>query len=253
MAGLFHCRKGQHPTHLGGQVSLGKLSGSYILRSTYIYQKKNGLFLFFSKGFYKGAMPLGCYIPVYRPDVISILVGPHIVKLQPGALKHRPEISLHVAVNGFAYADLIVAKFLEELIHAAVKIDICAYFAGVIRFSIPAIVMSVVLCACGSKEQQPPLSEAEMVRILLEMYLSDEKISRASLPYDSVAQLSPLIRNRVLSRLGVSDSAYLQAMEYYMNHPDRLDKIYGVLIDSLSLREQRNSVVKPDYDTPAGF
>lgn len=115
------------------------------------------------------------------------------------------------------------------------------------------MVLFMALSGCRKKQSEQILSETEMVRLLLELYLSDEKISRASIPYDSVTKISPVIRQRVLQRIGVSESVYLKSMEYYLNNPEKLDRIFGILVDSLSLREQRTPVITPGYDTPAGF
>lgn len=128
------------------------------------------------------------------------------------------------------------------------------YFAGVFRLSLLALALVLSFTGCRKKKQDEQiLSESEMVRVLLELYISDEKISRASIPYDSVTKISPLIRERVLRRIGVPDSVYLKSMEYYMNQPEKLDRIFGMLVDSLSLREQRTPVFSPGHDTPAGF
>jgi hypothetical protein len=108
----------------------------------------------------------------------------------------------------------------------------------------------MALSGCRKEQPEQVLSEPEMARILLELYIGDEKISRASIPYDSVTKISPLIRKRVLQRLGVPDSVYLKSMEYYTQHPEKLDKVFGILVDSLSLREQRTPVFSPGYDTP---
>ncbi|MCS6973395.1 MAG: DUF4296 domain-containing protein [Cyclobacteriaceae bacterium] len=128
------------------------------------------------------------------------------------------------------------------------------YFAAVFRIGFILMAFVIGLSACRKKQADKNiLSESEMVKVLIEMYLGDEKISRASLPYDSVTKISPLIRQRVLARLGIPDSVYLMSMDYYMMHPEKLDKIFGIVVDSLSLREQRTPVFSPGNDTPAGF
>lgn len=134
-----------------------------------------------------------------------------------------------------------------------VKIDICAYFAVVIRLSVLVLLGTTALTACRKSKPDTILSESDMVRVLLEMHLADEKISRAYIPYDSISKISPLIRERVLQRVGIADSVYQKSMEYYMSHPEKLDKIYGILVDSLSLREQRTPFFSPGHDTPPGF
>ncbi len=78
-----------------------------------------------------------------------------------------------------------------------------------------------------------------MVHVLMEIYMDEEKISRAYIPYDSVSRISPLIRQRILNRVNIPDSVFKASMEYYMARPQALDRIYGVLIDSLSFREHR--------------
>lgn len=83
-----------------------------------------------------------------------------------------------------------------------------------------------------------------MVKVLMEIYQGEEKITRAAIPYDSVTQLSHLIRQRILVRVNVPDSVFKKSMDYYMTRPQQLDRVYAILVDSLSLREQ--SLPAPD-------
>jgi hypothetical protein len=97
----------------------------------------------------------------------------------------------------------------------------------------------VLLISCKYEQPTGILSEKEMVHVLMEIYIDEEKISLAYIPYDSVTRISPLIRQRVLGRLNLSDSVFKASMDYYMAHPKVLDRIYAALIDSLSFREQQ--------------
>ncbi|MCU0397007.1 MAG: DUF4296 domain-containing protein [Cyclobacteriaceae bacterium] len=109
------------------------------------------------------------------------------------------------------------------------------------RIFICLILVTLIL---GCKREEKPagvLSEAEMVNVLMQMYLAEERLSRISITYDSSQKLIPYFRKRVFSLTGVPDSTYRKSMEYYMANPKQLDYIYSALIDSLSLREQ----VKP--------
>lgn len=115
------------------------------------------------------------------------------------------------------------------------------------EFSLPSawrIALLFVLGLSACKPKQPPgvLNEQAMVKVLMEIYLDEEKISRAYIPYDSVTRISPVIRQRILNRLNVPDSVFKTSMEYYMAHPQVLERIYGALIDSLSFREHRMPV-----------
>ncbi|MFN3839664.1 MAG: DUF4296 domain-containing protein [Cyclobacteriaceae bacterium] len=113
---------------------------------------------------------------------------------------------------------------------------------GYVSILTAMVVISVLSCT----PQRPPgvLSEQQMVNVLMEIYQDEEKISRAYIPYDSVTIISPLIRQRILRRVNVTDSVFKISMHYYMLHPKELDRIYGALVDSLSFREQR--MLAPD-------
>lgn len=100
------------------------------------------------------------------------------------------------------------------------------------------IVLIVTAWSCKPKLPAGVLSEPDMVKVLMEIYIGEEKISRAAIPYDSVTRLSPLLRQRILNRINIPDSVFKKSMDYYMANPKQLERIYTVLVDSLSLREQ---------------
>src|SRR5205807_1856117 len=77
---FFRARERQYTTNFLSNVHFCFSRRSNILGSAHIEDKKNGLFFFFAKSFYKCAVPLGRYVPVDRTDVISILVRTHIIK-----------------------------------------------------------------------------------------------------------------------------------------------------------------------------
>ncbi len=111
------------------------------------------------------------------------------------------------------------------------------------------IVVAISAVAC-SREKIPAniLSEGEMVDVLMQMYLAEERFSRLSVTYDSSVNLIPYFRQRVFEQTGVPDSVYRKSMEYYMANPKKLDFIYAALVDSLSLREQRRPDEQPASD-----
>ena len=42
--------------------------------------------------------------------------------------------------------------------------------------------------------------------------------------------------------MSVSDSSFMRSMDYYMAHPEKLERIYTALVDSLSFRTQATAV-----------
>ena len=100
----------------------------------------------------------------------------------------------------------------------------------------------ISLLACQRvKEPTRILNEKEMVHVLMEIYLAEEKFARAGIPYDSLMKLVPLFRERVMEKTGISDSVFRNSMDYYMARPKELEHIYTALVDSLSLQEQSRS------------
>jgi len=100
---------------------------------------------------------------------------------------------------------------------------------------------SMCLLLVGCQREKIPdgvLSQAEMVQILMQMYVAEERLTKIAVPYDSVIKLVPYFRGKVFEETGVSDSTYRKSMEYYMANPKKLEFIYTALVDSLSLKEQ---------------
>jgi hypothetical protein len=97
-----------------------------------------------------------------------------------------------------------------------------------------------LLTRCKNEEKPAQLlSEAEMTRVLMEVYISEEKISRLNLNRDSAEQVFEWAKPFIFQRIGVPDSVFFESYNYYVAHPEELDKIYAVVVDSLNLREQK--------------
>lgn len=83
------------------------------------------------------------------------------------------------------------------------------------------------------------LTEQEMVKVLADIYVAEEKASRLGIQHDSIKKIFPKIEVKVFERAGVTDSLFNRSMEYYKANPKRLEDIYTALIDSLNLKAQR--------------
>jgi len=97
-----------------------------------------------------------------------------------------------------------------------------------------------LLMACGP-EKMPDgiLTEQQMVKVLTEMYLTEERASQISIPRDSIAKIFPQLEAKIFEKEGLSDTVFMKSMEYYKANPKKLENIYAALIDSLSLQAQR--------------
>jgi hypothetical protein len=105
-----------------------------------------------------------------------------------------------------------------------------------------AVGISVMLLfSCHEKEKKADdiLTPEQMVKVLSEIYLTEEKVSRLSLRHDSAEKLFDVMQSKVFVRTGVPDSIFRRSFNFYSEHPAEIEKIYAALVDSLQLREQR--------------
>jgi hypothetical protein len=101
------------------------------------------------------------------------------------------------------------------------------------------IVLTFFVQCSHDKKPAQVLSEAEMTRILIEVYIDEEKIGRLNLNRDSAEKIFELARPYIFERVGIPDSVFIASYNYYAAHPVELEKIYSVVVDSLNLREQK--------------
>lgn len=105
------------------------------------------------------------------------------------------------------------------------------------------VLISSMFCCGGKEEPKGILSHADMVFMLSEVLITEEKVNRLALSNDSASQVFKTLRGKVFMKAGIQDSVFKKSMNYYIDHPKEMEEIYTVLVDSLNLREQRASVL----------
>jgi hypothetical protein len=95
--------------------------------------------------------------------------------------------------------------------------------------------------SCCNKKSAPEgiLSQDEMVAVMSELYIAEQKISTLGVKRDSLSQIFGVMKEKVFAKAGVTDSVFRKSLNYYMDHPREMEVIYTSLVDSLNLREQR--------------
>jgi hypothetical protein len=101
-------------------------------------------------------------------------------------------------------------------------------------------VMVGVLISC-SKPKTPEgiLTQPEMVKALMDIYIAEEKVNRLGLQRDSSVELFDSLKLRTFERLELSDSSFKRSLNYYTSRPREMELIYSALVDSLQLKEQK--------------
>lgn len=109
-------------------------------------------------------------------------------------------------------------------------------------------VFILLITACKGKETIPEgiLTEDQMVNQLTEYYIAEDKIVQLAVPGDSGARAFRILSKKIVDKTGISDSVFRRSLEYYAHDPVKLERIYGALVDSLNLREQRTSLGKEE-------
>jgi hypothetical protein len=107
------------------------------------------------------------------------------------------------------------------------------------------LILLIFFCSCKKPEQKPAniLSQDEMIKVLSEVYVTEEKISRLGLTIDSASKVFSHLQGKIFTATGVPDSVFHRSVDYYMDHPKEMEQVYAALVDSLQLREQRASSI----------
>jgi hypothetical protein len=104
------------------------------------------------------------------------------------------------------------------------------------------LVLAVLLLFSCEKEVRKPagiLSKEEMVSVLTELYIVEERMNRLNLPADTSKLVFEVMEANVYEKTGVPDSVFKSSFDYYLDDPKEMELIYTALVDSLQLKEQR--------------
>lgn len=107
--------------------------------------------------------------------------------------------------------------------------------------SIGIVALLIFFLSCQKQERTPKgiLTTDQMVSVLSEIYVSEQKISTLGVTRDSVRQIFDVMEDKIFEKVHIPDSVFRRSLSYYMDHPKTLEMIYAALVDSLNLREQR--------------
>ncbi|MFC6999792.1 DUF4296 domain-containing protein [Rufibacter roseus] len=118
--------------------------------------------------------------------------------------------------------------------------------------------MPVVLLACGPKDDKPAdvVSEDAMTSLMLDIHLTEAIVNRTYHHVDTSRMVYQKAHKDLLKKHGLTDSSFKYSYDYYVQHPDIMDKIYERILDSLSLKEAKmtgkDTVAQPKPVAP-GF
>ena len=109
------------------------------------------------------------------------------------------------------------------------------------------VVVVIFALSCSNQRRIPEgiLTHDQMVAVMSELYVTEQKITALGIKRDSLEQIAAVMQDKIFAKLGIPDSVFRKSLNYYMDHPQELELIYTSLVDSLNLREQRIPAMQP--------
>lgn len=101
------------------------------------------------------------------------------------------------------------------------------------------------IVSCGEKAPEGIMSRQEMVQVMEDIYIAEEKINHLALSRDSAKLVFEAMQGKVFENAATTDSIFKKSFDYYMERPKEMELIYTALVDTLQLREQR-APFRPD-------
>ncbi len=102
------------------------------------------------------------------------------------------------------------------------------------------LVAILIIVSCTQKDGVPKgvLPPEKMANIIAEIYEAEHKATNIGLKYDSSKVVMRHYELKIFEENNTSDSIYKQSFAYYLENPEKLELVYDIVIDSMSLREQ---------------
>ncbi|SNR61958.1 protein of unknown function [Hymenobacter mucosus] len=114
--------------------------------------------------------------------------------------------------------------------------------------------LTLLATACEKPDEAVPPAQLvpkdKMAGLLVELHTLEARIDATGLPMDSARAMYVQQQKSLLWRYQVTDSSFQQSYRYYAVHGKDLDEIYGVVIDTLGLREVRQGGTQPGPSHP---
>ena len=79
-----------------------------------------------------------------------------------------------------------------------------------------------------------------MVQVLMEVHILEAKMDNVPVePYDSTQAVYEHFEKLLFQEQGITQEQYERSFNYYIDHPNDLEKIYNAVVDSLMVRQNR--------------
>lgn len=113
------------------------------------------------------------------------------------------------------------------------------------NINIVALFSLLIVGSCSSdKRPDDVLSEAQMSSFLLDIYKAESGLAELRLNRDTTIAIFKEYESFLYEKHQVETEVYMKSLTYYYDHPDQLELVYDIIIDSLTLRESKIKAIE---------
>ena len=102
-----------------------------------------------------------------------------------------------------------------------------------------------VLVGCKQQNDKLPdnlVPQQKMVQILADVHIAEARIETKVLYPDTALMAFNKEEKRILEAHGVKEADFRKTYQYYLNNLPKMDKLYEIILDTLSVREAQAKV-----------
>ena len=114
-------------------------------------------------------------------------------------------------------------------------------------FKIALITSLIASLYTGCKSEDKPediLSEQQMMSFFLDIYEAESSLTSLGMERDTVLAIFSEYEDVIFERHNLNKEQYQKSLTYYYDNPGKLEKIYEILIDTLTLRESKIQAIQ---------
>jgi hypothetical protein len=118
------------------------------------------------------------------------------------------------------------------------------------------ILSLAVLASCGQQGDKTPknlLPEQKLVQILADVHVAEARIENNVVYPDTALMLYGLEQQRILEAHGVEEQLFRDTYRYYLNDLQKMDRLYEIILDTLSVREAKLRAGREAPSRPSDF
>lgn len=98
------------------------------------------------------------------------------------------------------------------------------------------------LVGCGQSSEKRPadlLPEQKMVQILADVHIAEARIENRIMYPDTALMIYNKEQQLILDKHGVEPEDFRATYSYYLNNLSQMDRLYEIILDTLSVREAK--------------